>query len=85
MTRLFLSPAQIPYLDIGDYSQCSCLRLLGTHLTKQIAPGRLAKKCPVRVKWRYLLAGTDDCGCVDGYHFPNGLFLIDIFASVFAA
>ena len=85
MTQPFHFSAQPAHLDIGDHAQCSRFHLHVTLPDRSIGPGRLAKKCLVRVKWRYLLAGTDDCGCVDGYQFPNGLFLIKTIASVFAA
>lgn len=85
MTQLCHFFAQPVPLDIGDYAQCSCFRLHSTLPNQSNRTRWLAKKCLVRVKWRYLLAGTEDCGFVDGYQFPNGLFLIEIIAPVFAA
>ena len=85
MTQPFHFSAQPAHLDIGDHAQCSCFYLHVAFPDRSIGPRWLAKKCLVRVKWRYLLAGTDDCGCVDGYQSPNDLSLIKTIASVFAA
>ena len=75
MTQPFHFSAQPAHLDIDDYAQCPFFRLPATLSNPFNGPVWLAKKCLVRVKWRYLLAGIDDSGCVDGYQIPNNLFL----------